>query len=198
MPSSRPGLLLAEQDAKAQAEYEQQVEEHLLRGGLMPSPPTLQLPEQAAEIRRQFMHEEAQLREERRKALAEVYPEVLRQAHSQSTKLVKAARPTVEKLAGVMAEVGSLLAAVQACRAAANAWNGSVGPRQFHDRRLTVDEFVKLAAAGADPTELLDLTGSGERRPLDPTGAQPRTTGITLSDISQLIEDTAGGGRVRK
>jgi hypothetical protein len=56
--------VLAEHDAKAQAAYDKAVEKHLLRGGPMPSPPTLQLPDQAAEIRRQFMAEEAQLREE--------------------------------------------------------------------------------------------------------------------------------------
>ena len=155
--------VLAEADAKAQQDYDQAVEDHLLRGGVLPSPPTLQLPDQAAEIRRQFMHEETQLREERRKALAEAYPDVLWEARSQAEELVRAARPTVKALADMMAEVGRLLGAVQQCRAAGNAWNGSVGPKQFHDRRLTVEEFVRLVATGGDPVGILDLTGTGQK-----------------------------------
>jgi hypothetical protein len=87
----------------------------------------------------------------------------------------------------MMAEVGELLAAAQACRAAKSRWNGSEGPKQFHDTRLTVETFVKLVATGSDPVGILDLTGTGQGKPLDPTGGHPHKTGMVVGDIQQLL-----------
>ena len=146
------------------------------------------------EIRLDFVQEERRLTEERRQAEAAAYPDVLEEARRQATKLAAAARPTIEKLAAAMAEVSELFQAVQVCRTAANATFPD-GRCEFHDSRLAIEEFVRMATGG-DPTSILDLTGG---RKVQPGGilVQPRNTGMIVGDIQQLIEDTAGGGRVR-
>jgi hypothetical protein len=179
--------VLAEQDTKAQQAYDKAVEEHLLRGDPMPSQPTLQLPEQAVEIRRQFMFEETQLREQRRQAMAEAYDGILDEASDETEKLTAKARPTVEKLVDMMAEVSALLSAVQHCRAARNGWNGSVGPKQFRDGRFTIEAFVRLVATGSNPVDLLDLVGSGQGKPVDPVGGSQPPASLTVGDIQQLL-----------
>jgi hypothetical protein len=93
-----------------------------------------------------------------------------------------------------MAELGELLQAVKVCRTAANATSPD-GRREFHDSPLTIEEFVRIATGG-DPTDILDLTGGRKVQPTDILD-QPRNTGMIVGDIQQLIEDTAGGGRVR-
>jgi hypothetical protein len=181
---------LAEADAKAEADHLQAVDRALLEGAAMPPPLVRRIPEgRDVEIRHGFMRETELLNEERRKAVAAVYPDVLDQAGSQSTKLVKAARPTVQKLTAAMAELGELLRAVKICRDAANAENPN-GRTPYHDTPMTVEEFIRIVASSGDPIDVLDMTGN---RPV-----RPRTTGMLWGDISQLIEDTPGGGRVRK
>ena len=177
---------LAEADAVAQRRYDEAVHSALLYGTEMPGPLVLQLRGAELEIRQNFMREQELLIEERRKVLAAVYPEVLEQAREQAMELVKAARPTLEKLADVMAEVGSLLAAVVSCRDAENAEDPG-GFRQSHDSRLTMETFIRLVATGGDPTGILDLPGA---RPVQ-SGSRD---GLTRADIQRLID---GGGGVQ-
>ena len=59
-----------------------------------------------------------------------------------------------------MAEAGGLLHAVQTFRDAANGWNGTEGPRQFNDSRLTAGTIIGLVATGGDAIGALDLPGA--------------------------------------
>jgi hypothetical protein len=170
---------LAAEDAAAEEAYAKAVDAALLEGAAMPEPLVRKIPPgRDVEIRHGFMREQELLNEERRKAVAAVYPDVLDQARSQAAKLVKAARPTVEKLADVMAEVGELLRAVKICRDAANSENPN-GRTPYQDSPMTVEEFIRIVASGGDPIDVLDLAGN---RPV-----RPRTTGMLSGDISQLI-----------
>jgi hypothetical protein len=73
--------VLAEQDVAAQAICDKALDDAMLRGGPMPPPWSANSPELAdVEVRHRFMAEEAQLREERRQAVAAAYPDVLGQA----------------------------------------------------------------------------------------------------------------------
>jgi len=173
---------LAEDDAASQRKYDEARRSALLHGTEMPAPPVQLLQGADMEIRQSFMLEQQLLTEERRRVLAAVYDEILRKGRRQATKLVKQARPTLEKLADTMAEVGSLLAAVQTCRDAANAANPGCF-RQSNDSRLTIETFIPLVATGADPTGLLDLPGA---RPVVPSIKD----GLTRADIQQLMDGT--------
>jgi hypothetical protein len=151
----------------------------------MPHPPVRQIPEgREVAIRHGFIDEQQPLTEERRQAVAAAYDDVLAEARREAKKLVKDARPTVEKLTAVMAELGELLGAVKTCRTPKNA-EATDGHRQFHDERLTVERFVALAAAGGDPTGILDLAGGGKAQPLQVQA--PSNTGMVWSDIEQLL-----------
>jgi hypothetical protein len=170
---------LAAEDAAAQDAYEKAVDDALLRGGAMPSQPVRKIPPgRDAELRMGFMQEQQQLTDERRRAVAEAYPEVLRQARAQATKLVKGARPTVEKLTAFQGQVGDLLAAVNVCRAAVNA-ESLDGHTEFQDAKLDLQAFIGLALTGGDPTSLLHLPGA-------PPPLQGSRDGLTIADIAQL------------
>jgi hypothetical protein len=150
----------------------------------MPEPPVRRLPlGRDVELRLGFMQEQQQLIEERRRAVAAAYGDVLRKAQSQAAKMIKGARPTLEQMADVMGELSSLLAAVTTCR---DAWNAESpdGRRSFHDARLTLDVFARLVATGDDATGLLDLPGAPRPQPSS-------RDGLTRADIQQLID---GGG----
>jgi hypothetical protein len=177
---------LAEEDAEAERKYDEARKSALLRGTPMPAPPVLQLGGADVELRQSFMLEQQLLTEERRQAVAAVYPEVLRQARSLAAREVEEARPMLVALADVMGRVGSLLAAVQTCRDAKNAQNPG-GFRQFHDSRLTMATFIPLVATGGDPTSILDLPGAPRPQPSS-------RDGLTRADIQQLID---GGGGVQ-
>jgi hypothetical protein len=135
--------VLAEQDVAAQAIYDKALDDALSRGGPMPPPLVRRLPELAdVEVRHRFMPEEAQLREERRQAVAAAYPEVLGQARRQAKKLTAAAHGPLEKLLATMTEIGALLAAVKTCRDARNDPNQH---QHYNDSPLTVEEFTSPA-----------------------------------------------------
>jgi hypothetical protein len=70
------------------------LEKAMLEGAPVPPPPVRRLPERAdVEPRHAFIQEEQRLTEERRRAVAAAYPDVLQEARKQAVKLVKAARP---------------------------------------------------------------------------------------------------------
>jgi hypothetical protein len=172
---------LAVEDAEAEAEYNKAVDVALLEGGPVPLRPVRQIPEgRDVDLRHGFIYEQQLLTEERRRAVAAAYDDVLHEARSQATKLLRSTRPTVEKLTVVMAKVSELLQAVQICRTAANAEN----PRQRHDARLTVETFIRLALTGGDPTSILDLADAPPRSSLDVTQSR---NGMLLADIQRLI-----------
>jgi hypothetical protein len=167
---------LAALDAEAQAEYDKALDLALRDGAPAPEPLVLRLNGEDVEARHQFMYEERELTEERRKAVAAAYPDVLKEARGRARKLVKAARPTVEQLADAMREVLELTGAVQVCRDA-----GNDDRRVFNDPRLSVAEFIRVAATGGDPiASALDLTG-------DQQEFRPRNTGMLLGDVQQLL-----------
>jgi hypothetical protein len=93
---------------------------------------------------------------------------------------------------GATTEIGTLQAAVKACRDARNCLardrNSPDSRTQFNDFPLTVEEFIRIIATAADPIDLVDLGGRREIR---------TRTGMTSGHLQQLIEDTAGGERVR-
>jgi hypothetical protein len=168
---------LAEQDAAAEEAYAQAVDAALLEGKPMPRPPVRRLPEgRDVELRQSFMLELQLLNEERRRAVAAVYDDVLAQASSQAKELGKDARPILEKLLAVMGEVGSLLHAVRICRDA-----NLEGRRYPDDAQLTLVAFATLVASGGDPTHLLHLPGA-------PRALPSSRDGLTRADIQQLIE----------
>jgi hypothetical protein len=107
---------IAEQDAKAQQTYDQALQDALLRGGPMPAPLVRQLPELAdVEVRHRFLAEEAQLREERQRAVAAAFQDVLDEARTRAKKLAAAAHAPLQELLAAMTEVGQLQAAVKTC-----------------------------------------------------------------------------------
>jgi hypothetical protein len=172
---------LADADEEAQRKYDEALRSALLEGTPPPPPLVLQLRGADVEIRQSFMLEQQLLNEERRQVVAAVYDEVLAHAREQVRELVKAARPTLEKLTAVMAEVGGLLAAVNTCRTARYSPNGSEGFRQFWDARLDVEAFVRLVATGGDPTSILDLPGA-------PPAVLSTGEGLIWSEVRQLID----------
>ena len=180
---------LAAEDAKAEAEYHKAVDVALLEGGPMPTRPVRQIPEgRDAEIRHGFVLDQRLLIDERHQAVAAAYDDVLREARRRAKKLVAAARPTVEKVAAEMAEWGELLADIQTCRNAANTRSVN-GIRDYHDDRLTVEEYIRFAATGGDPTDILDLPGRVQPRDTGMLWPE-RNTGMLAGDIQQLTEDT--------
>jgi hypothetical protein len=104
--------------------------------------------------RHSYISENQLLTENRRRAVAEAYPVVLKAARTQAIKQLKAARPVVEKLSESMAEVAQLLNAIRQCRDAANAGNPE-GRVSYQDPRLTVETFLKLVVTGGDPVSIL-------------------------------------------
>ena len=140
------------------------------------------------EIRHGFMVEQQLLSEERQRAVAAAYDDVLIQARGQAAKLVTAARPPLEKLLAAMSEIGELLSAVRDCRDAQNATNPD-GRRQYHDFPMAVEEFVRIVATSGDPIDLVDLAGNRQ--------ARSRTLGMVRGDVQQLIEDSDAGQRVQ-
>jgi hypothetical protein len=160
---------IAEADGKAQQAYDYALDDALLRGGPMPPPLVRQLPELAdVEVRHRFMNEQAQLTEERRKAVAAAYPDVLRQARSQAKKLAAAARKPYEELLATMDEIGDLLTAGKTCR---DAQNDSNSHRHYNDSPLTLHEFIRIVASAADPIDaVVDLGGRRVIRALDVIG----------------------------
>jgi hypothetical protein len=179
---------LAGEDAEAQQSYEQALEKALLEGGPAPTPPVRRLPDRAdVEPRNAFMVEQQRLAEDRRRAVAKAYEDVLPQARKQAIKLVKAARPTIEQLMAQMGEVTPLIAAVQACRDARNALDAasSEGRREFHDSRLTIEAFIRLAVTGGDPiSEVLDLTGGAQEK------FRSGRTGMVWGAVQALLAST--------
>jgi hypothetical protein len=174
---------LAEADAAAEAEYNKAVDAALLERAPMPSPPVRKIPPgRDVEIRLGFIQEQQRLTEERSRAVAAAYDDVLREVRSQATKLLRTARPTVEKLTTVMADLVGLLHAVRTCRTAKNT-ESTDGHRDYHDAKLDVDAFTRLVATGDDPTSILDLTGAGK--------IQPHRSGLTLGDVQQLLNARA-------
>jgi hypothetical protein len=174
---------IAEQDAKAQQTYDQALQDALLRGGPMPAPLVRQLPELAdVEVRHRFLAEEAQLREERQRAVAAAFQDVLDEARTRAKKLAAAAHAPLQELLAAMTEVGQLQAAVKTCRDARNSEarnrNSPDARMHFGDLPMTVEEFVRIVASAGDPIDILDLAGN---RPV-----RSRSTGMTWSDIAQL------------
>jgi hypothetical protein len=116
---------------------------------------------------------EQKLTQARLQAVAAAYDDVVKKARVEAAKVVKQTQPTIEKLIGSMSDVAELLAAVREVRTARNA-ESAEGHRQFHDGKLTADAFIRHAAAGSDPLELLDLTGASR--------TVERDHGMTVSD----------------
>jgi hypothetical protein len=154
---------VANQDAKAQAEYDKAVNSALLQGTPMPPPLIRQLPAGTdVDIRHNFLMEERRLTDERRQAAAAAYDDVLREARTQARKLVTAARPTLEKLKATHGEVGALLGAVKTCR---DAGNNADHFQHFNDSVLTLAELIQIIDAEADPIDaVVDLGGRREVR----------------------------------
>jgi hypothetical protein len=175
-------MKLAELDEQAKAAYDKALSAALHEGAAAPEPPVLRLNGEDIAARHQFMFEEQQLTDERRKAVAAAYPDVLKEASKQVAKLAKAARPTVEKLADEVGHVAELLGQVRVCRDA-----GNIDQRTYQDVRLTFDQFIKLAATGGDPISTLDLTG-GRKEP------ERRDPGMVLGDVQQLLEGQGNRG----
>jgi hypothetical protein len=173
---------LAAEDLKELQVYEEALGKALLEGGPAPTPPVRRLPEGAdVEPRHDFMRQQQRLTEERRRAVAAAYDDVLRQARSALPKLLKAARSTVEQLVAQAGPVSELMTAVQVCRDARNV-DHPEGRREYHDSRFTVDEYIRLVATGGDPiSEILDLTGGPQEK------LRSGRTGMTLGDLQQLI-----------
>jgi hypothetical protein len=175
---------IAEEDAKAERVYNQALEDALLRGGPMPAPLVRQLPELAdVEVRHRFLFEQQQLNEERQRAVAAAFPDVLEQARAMATELAVAAQAPLQQLLTAMGEVGTLLQAVRVCRDAANAEardrNDGTGRTQFNDFPLTVERIIQVIATAGDPIDLIDLGGRREIRGLN--------TGMTVGDVRQLL-----------
>jgi hypothetical protein len=87
--------------------------------------------------------------------------------------------------------------AVKSCRDAANAQNpnGSIG---YRDSPLTVEALIRLVASAGDPIDVLDLTGTiGDPTHVLDLAGRPRNTGMIWADVAPLIQDNAGGQRVR-
>ena len=156
----------------------------MLRGGPMPAPLVRQLPELAdVEVRHRFLFEQQQLNEERQRAVAAAFPDVLEQARAMATELAVAAQAPLQQLLTAMGEVGTLLQAVWVCRDAANAEardrNDGTGRTQFNDFPLTVERIIQVIATAGDPIDLIDLGGRREIRGLN--------TGMTVGDVRQLL-----------
>jgi hypothetical protein len=80
---------LAEQEQAAEEAYAKAVDAALLEGAPMPEPPVRRLPlGRDVELRLAFLQEQQLLTEERRRAVAAVYPEVLRQARKQAAQRI--------------------------------------------------------------------------------------------------------------
>lgn len=171
---------LAQADAEAEEAYARAVDAALLNGGQMPEPPVRKIPPgRDVELRLAFIQEKQELTQARLQVVAAAYQDVLRQVHRQAAKVIKDARPVVAKLSDSMAELAELLGAVKEVRSAKNT-ESTDGHRDYHDAKLDVELFIRLVAAGEDPTSILDLTGAGR-------GVQPRNTGMTLAEVRQLL-----------
>lgn len=145
---------LAQSDAEAEVAYAKAVDAALLNGEPMPEPPVRKIPPgRDVELRLAFIQEQQQLGEERLQAVGAAYEDVLRQAHRQAAKVIKDARPVIAKLSDSMAELADLLAAVKECRSAKNTFSPD-GHRIYGDVKLAGELYLRLVAAGADPTEL--------------------------------------------
>jgi hypothetical protein len=174
---------IAAEDEAAEERYRQALDAALLTGAPMPDPPVRRLPQgRDVEIRLNFMDEQQRLTEERRQAVANAYDDVLRQARREAAKLLKGARPTVEKLGPPWKAVGELLQAVQICRNAGNGSDPTQERRTFHDQRLTFDTFIRFVASGGDPIDLVDLTGAPRPESQPPP--------LTWGEVARLIEET--------
>ena len=170
---------LAAEDLEAQRVYDEALGKAMRDGAPAPEPLVLRLNAADIEARYAFIFEERTLTEERQRAMAAAFPDVLKEARSQVKKLVAAAGPQLEKLTGTMGEVGALLDAVRSCRDAQNATDPSQH-QHYHDRALTLQEFIRIVSAASDPLDLVDL------------GDRPRETwardGMVSGGISQLSQ----------
>jgi hypothetical protein len=172
--------VMAEQDEAARVAHDKALSEAMNTGAPAPPPLALQLNGADIEARHQFNVEEQQLTQERRLAVGKAYPNVLKAANAQAAKVVKGARPNIERLMADMTELAELLGAVRACRDAAN--YEAVERREYRDARMDVQGFIALVAGGGDPLGTLDLMGNRGRKVTD------RATGLMAGDIQQLLQ----------